>query len=208
MRRLFALLVGVAAATLSVGGCSSSDNGGVSTSSAGAAGENADAQCVSVNSAYMASAFLAATTKGGACADATDATTTCVNDMALVAGTCGKGCLGMGDDTAQAACVADCINNGGNLVGGSGPIGKGCMACYTADVQCAPKLCLTQCGFTPDSTDCADCRYEMGCAQPFYACSGFPDPRAGSAGEGGAGGATDAGSAGETAVTSAGAGGT
>jgi len=199
MRGFFTLLAAVAAATLSVGGCSSSDSG-PGASSAGTAGESGDAQCVSVNSTYTASTFLAATTKGAACANAPDAATTCVNNMAVVAGTCGKGCLGMGDDTAQAACVADCINNGGNLADGSGPIGNDCMACYTADVQCARKLCLTRCGFAPGSTDCADCRYEMGCAQPFYACSGFPDPRATSGGEGGAGGA------GEIPVTSAGAG--
>lgn len=201
MRRLFTLLVAVAAATLSVGGCSSSDSDD-SLNIAGFGGENGDAQCASVNSAYTASTFLAATSKSGACDNATDAETTCVNNMAIVAGTCGKGCLGMGDDAAQAACVADCINNQGNLASGSGPIGKACMGCYTADVQCARKLCLTQCGIEPGSTGCADCRYEMGCAQPFYACSGFPDPRATSGGEGGAGGAS------ETAVTSAGAGGT
>jgi hypothetical protein len=199
MRGFFTLLAAVAAATLSVGGCSSSDSGS-GASSAGMAGASGDAECVSVNSAYKASTFLAATTKGAACDNATDAETTCVNDMAIVAGTCGKGCLGMGDDTAQAACVADCINNQGNLAVGSGPIGDACMACYTADVQCARKLCLAPCGFSPGSTDCANCRYEMGCAQPFYACSGFPDPRATGGGEGGAGGA------GETPVTSAGAG--
>jgi len=170
---------------------------------AGSAGDSGeDAQCVSVNSAYTASSFLAATTKGGACDNATDAETTCVNNMAVVAGTCGAGCLGMGDDAAQAACVADCVNNGGNLADGSGPIGTACMDCYTADVQCARKACLARCGLAPGSVDCANCRYEMGCAQPFYACTGFPDPRATSGGsEGGAGGSVGfipaAGSAGE-----------
>jgi hypothetical protein len=203
MRRFITLLVAVAAATLSVGGCSSDSGGGTPNSMAGGAGDNGgDAQCVSVNSAYTVSTFLPATAKGGACDNATDAETTCVNDMAVVAGTCGKGCLGMGDDAAQAVCVADCVN--GNLADGSGPIGTDCMACYTADVECARKTCLTRCGFKPGSVDCADCRYEMGCAQPFYACTGFPDPRATSSGEGGAGGAEGfipaAGSAGESAI--------
>ncbi|HEY5372462.1 MAG TPA: hypothetical protein VIK01_02195 [Polyangiaceae bacterium] len=205
------LLVAVTAAALSVGACSSDsgggggggggspigmagaagDNGGGPTSLAGGAGDNGggnDAQCVKVNAAYTVSSFLAATTKGGACDNATDAATTCVNDMAVVAGTCGKGCLGMGNDAAQAACVADCVNNSGNLADGSGPLGTECMACYTADVECARKNCLARCGLAPGSVDCADCRYEMGCAQPFYACTGYPDPRATSGGEGGAGG--------------------
>ena len=203
MRRFITLLVAVAAATLSVGGCSS-DSAAGSTSMAGGAGDSGDAQCVSVNAAYTASAFLAATTKGGACDNATDAETSCVNNMAVVAGTCGKGCLGMGDNAGQAACVADCVNNQGNLAEGSGPISKDCMACYTADVQCARLQCFTQCGLGegPGSVACADCRYEMGCAQPFYACTGFPDPRATapSGGEGGAAGA-------EGTVVSAGAGG-
>jgi hypothetical protein len=187
MRRFITLLVAVAAATLSVGGCSS-DTAGGATSMAGGAGDSGDAQCVSVNSAFTASTFLAATTKGGACDNAADAETTCVNDMAVVAGNCGRSCLGMGDDAAQAVCVADCVNSGGNLADGSGPIGKDCMACYTADVQCARLLCIGPCGFAPGSVACADCRYKMGCAQPFYACTGFPDPRATSGGEGGEGG--------------------
>lgn len=200
------LLVAVTAAALSVGACSSDSSGGGgggATGMAGAAGDSSgnDAQCVKVNAAYTVSSFLAATTKGGACDNATDAATTCVNDMAVVAGTCGKGCLDMGDDAAQAVCVADCVN-GGNLADGSGPIGTECMACYTADVECARKNCLARCGLAPGSVDCADCRYEMGCAQPFYACTGYPDPRATSGGgEGGASGATGfiplAGSAGE-----------
>ena len=213
MRRFITLLVAVTAATLSVGGCSSDSGGGGGTSGeAGAAGETstADPQCVGSNSAYVASTFLAASVSGKPCANHSDSATVCVNDMSSVAGDCGKSCLGMGDDAAQAVCVSDCIN-GGNLAEGTGPIGAACIDCYTADVECARKQCLTRCGLAPTSKDCEDCRYEKGCAPAFYACSGFPDPRATSGGgEGGAGGAVGmiaaAGSAGDAQI-SAGAGG-
>jgi hypothetical protein len=43
-------------------------------------------------------------------------------------------------------------------------------------VACARHNCFLECGTMPTSAGCAQCRVDMGCAAPFYACSGLPVP--------------------------------
>jgi len=157
------------------GGGSGGDSGG---DSGGAAGASEVSQCVANNAEFTHAEFLAQTEDGKACASESDASTVCANDMPLIGGTCGKGCLGMGDDAQQAECVAGCIQDA--LAGSqSAALSDECMACYTADVECARKKCLTTCGLGPTSAACATCRADNGCTAAFYACSGLPEPGGG-----------------------------
>lgn len=185
MRHFFALVVSAATAAcslLALVGCDSdSDGGGANGGSAG----SSTSQCVANNAEFTPTEFLAQTEEGKACSDASDASSVCAHDMPLIGGNCGKGCLGMGTDAEQADCVAACIQD--ELKADS--LSDACLACYTADIECARKKCLVPCGLHPTGDDCAACRTENGCADAFYACSGLPEPSApaggGSGGEGG-----------------------
>jgi hypothetical protein len=186
------LVFAAATAALSSLGCGSdsdggSNNGGGSNgggaSNNGGSGGSAITQCVANNAEFTRAEFVAQTEQGYACSAESDASTVCASNMPLIGGTCGKGCLGMGTDAEQADCVAACINDA-LITAKSEPLSDECMACYTADVECARKNCLTQCGLAPTSETCATCRTEKGCAAAFYECSGFPEP-AGAGGEGG-----------------------
>lgn len=163
MRRFF-MLVGVSTtAALLLLGCGSdsdagSDNGAIT-------------QCVGNNAEFTLTEFIAQTEADKACSSDSDATSVCGHDMPLIGGTCGKGCLGMGDDAAQAECVAGCIQDKLTT-----PLSADCVACYTADVECARKKCLTTCGLGPTSAECATCRADNGCTAAFYECSGLPEP--------------------------------
>jgi len=181
MRRVFMLVVApaVAALALVLVGCGSDSDGGSSNNggSSGAAGGGSTSQCVANNAEFTHAQFLAQTEPGKACSDASDASTVCASDMPLIGGTCGKGCLGMGDDAAQATCVADCIKTE-IAKSKAAPLSDDCMACYTADVECARKNCLTACGLAPTSEACYTCRNDNGCVDEFYSCSGLPEPSA------------------------------
>jgi hypothetical protein len=92
----------------------------------------------------------------------------------------------MGDDAAQAVCVAECIQ--AELAdSNSEPLSEACVACYTADIECARTNCLFPCGLDPAGEECFVCRGDNGCIDTFYACSGLPEPKApdGAGGEGG-----------------------
>jgi hypothetical protein len=196
MHRFITLACAVAAATVVVVGCGSSgdDSSPGGGGSGGSGGSASDAQCAGAYSDRKASAFVAATTADKGCT--ADAATACSNDMTTVTGTCGKTCLVMAasDDDSQATCVAECINE--NLSTGSTPISDSCLACYTTDVACARHNCFAQCGIAPTSAGCAQCRVDMGCAAPFYACSGLPIPTGLTLGNGAAGAGDQNGSSG------------
>lgn len=179
MRRVFMLVVAPAMAALSLLGCGSDSDGGSSNNggSSGAAGGSSVTQCVSNNAEFTLTEFVAQTESDKACSSTSDATTVCASDMPLIGGTCGKGCLGMGDDAAQASCVADCIKTE-IAKSKSAPLSADCMTCYTSDVECARKNCLTSCGLAPTSTACFTCRTDNGCVDAFYGCSGLPEPSA------------------------------
>jgi hypothetical protein len=173
MRRFLMLLVAATAAALSSLGCSSDSDGG-SSNNGGSAGSSL-AQCVANNAEFTPAQFYAQTEEGYACSSQSDMSVVCATNMPLVGGTCGKGCLNMGTDAEQAQCVAACIRDA-LTEAKSTPLSDECMACYTADIECARKNCLTQCGLGPTSEACATCRTEKGCAAQFYECSGFPEP--------------------------------
>lgn len=200
MRRFFTLVVAATTAVLSLtscgsdsddsankggsGGSSNGVSGGHSgghsgddsgSDSGGAAGDGSTSQCVANNAEFTLSEFLAQTQADKACSSESDATSVCQNDMPVIGGTCGKGCLGMGDDAEQAECVAGCIQDA-LAKSQSEALSEDCLACYTADVECARKNCLTTCGLAPTSAACATCRVDNGCVAAFYACSGLPEP--------------------------------
>ncbi|HYQ45193.1 MAG TPA: hypothetical protein VER11_24570 [Polyangiaceae bacterium] len=165
MRRYFMLVVATTAAVLSAIGCGSDSDGGGD-------GGNTLTQCLGNNAEFTPEEFLAQTADGKGCSSASDVNTVCSNDMPLVAGTCGKGCLGMSD---EATCVAGCIQDAVTH-GNSKPLSNSCLTCYGADVDCARTQCLVPCGLGPTSAECATCRVEKGCAAAFYDCSGLPQP--------------------------------
>jgi len=175
------LVVAATTAALSSLGCSSDSDDG-SANNGGSSGA-APTQCVGNNAEFTHAEFLAQTEEGYGCSAESDSSTVCANDMPLIGGTCGKGCLGMGTDAEQADCVATCITDKLDSTN-SGSLSSECMACYTADIECARKNCLTSCGLGPTSEACADCRIEKGCADAFYECSGLPQP-GGAGGQGG-----------------------
>lgn len=184
MRGMFTwVLVSTAALTaLGCGGdnADSSNNGGAAGStsaggsnSGGASGGNLATQCIGSNAEFNLGQYLDQASPAGACAERSDATSVCKNNMTTLAGNCGKGCLGMGDDAAQAACVAGCIQDG--LATGTALSGS-CVDCYASDVACARKKCLFDCGLQPTSAACATCRAQNDCTSSFYACSGLAEP--------------------------------
>ncbi len=81
----------------------------------------------------------------------------------------------MGDESHPAECVAGCIQDA-LAESKSEALSEDCMACYTADVECARKKCLTPCGLGPTSAAFATCRVDHGCAAASYECSGLPEP--------------------------------
>lgn len=164
MRRFFMLTIAATTAVLSAIGCGSDSDGGN--------GGNTATQCLGNNAEFTPAEFLALTEPGKGCSSESDVNTVCSNDMPLVAGTCGKGCLSMSD---QATCVAGCIQDAVTH-GNSQPLSAACLTCYGTDVDCARTNCLSQCGLGPTSEACANCRVEKGCAEAFYNCSGLPEP--------------------------------
>jgi len=176
MRRLFMLVVAVTVPALSLLGCgsdsdASSNNGG----SSGAAGGSSVTQCVGNNAEFTHAEFVAQTQDGKACSEASDVTTVCANNMPVVGGTCGKGCLGMDN---EGTCVAECIQDALTMAH-SEPLSVGCLTCYVEDVGCARDNCLAPCGLNPSSEACFTCRTDKGCVDAFYECSGLPEPGGG-----------------------------
>ena len=174
MRSFITLLAAAGTAALLVVGCGSDGD-----SSPGSAGSSGVAMCVGSYADFTPDAFLAKHTDGLGCT-ADDASIVCSNDLVVYTGACGKGCLGMGDDAAQAVCVGKCLD--GKL---SKPLTASCTTCYEADVECARKNCLFECGIDPTSDKCAVCRSTKGCAGAFYECSGLPAPTGSDDGAGG-----------------------
>ena len=181
MRLYFMLVVATTTAILSTIGCGSDSDGG-SSNTAGSGGGSSVTQCLGNNAEFTADEFMALTEDGKGCSSASDVNTVCSNDMPLVVGTCGKGCLGMSDEaTCVGACIQDAVTHGS-----SQPLSNSCLTCYGADVECARTECLAPCGLGPTSEACATCRIEKGCAESFYSCSGLPEPTGtGAAGAGG-----------------------
>ncbi len=179
MRRFLMLLVAVAAATLSVGGCSSDS----SSSSGGSAG-SANGQCKGDYAALTQSELDAkVATKGGCIADVV---AICGNDVTTTTEECGADCyMNMAaDDATQDKCVSSCV-------AGSIPLSDSCLVCYVADVGCARDNCKLICGLQPTSASCLSCRVSNGCTAAFFSCSGLPDEVT-DTGAAGAGGAADA----------------
>jgi len=195
MHRFFSLACAVAAATSLVVACGSSDDSGSGNSGgsggsagSGTGGTSSDQKCAAP--AYTdipAQDFASKATAGKSCSGDADLAQLCAEDLAGLGASCGKTCLlqAGADDAAQATCVAACINQGL-----SSPLSDGCMACYTADVQCARKQCLATCVAGPTSAACLQCRVEKGCLPTFYACSGAPVPTGIDLGASGAGNTT------------------
>jgi hypothetical protein len=184
--RLFSMFLASAiAAALAVAGCGSDDDSG-NQSAAGAVGSaGASAtQCVGTYSDFTSSAFDAQTTIGKGCS--LDGASVCRNDVTNLVGTCGGSCYlqAAKDDESQAACVAPCIME---AVTAPKMLSDSCIECYVEDVACARDLCFGQCGLTPGSPLCAQCRADNGCASAFYACSGLPLPTGVDLGGGSAG---------------------
>ena len=156
-------------AGLSLIGCGSDSDGNPNTGGSG----GAVSQCVGNNAEFTSAEFAAQTTPDKACSSASDVSTVCANNMPVIGGQCGKGCLGMSD---EAACVASCIQHG--LSSKSEPLSEDCLTCYLVDINCAKTNCLAQCGPNPTSDACRVCRSDSGCVDDFYACSGLPEPSA------------------------------
>ena len=173
MRRFFMLVLAASTAALSLVGCASDSDSGSENS--GGSGGSPLSQCVGNNADFTPAEFYAQTEEGYACSSQSDMSTVCATNMPLVGGTCGKACLNMGTDAEQADCVAECIQDALHDAN-SAALSDDCMACYTADIECARKNCLTTCGLGPTSEECATCRSEKGCAAAFYECSGLPEP--------------------------------
>src|SRR6188768_3126855 len=116
MRRYF-MLVAATTTVLSLVGCGDDSDGG-SPNSGGSGGGSSVTQCLGNNAEFSQDEFIALTEDGKGCSELSDMQTVCGNDMPKVAGTCGKGCLNMGD---EAKCVAECIQ--GEVTHGSyGPL--------------------------------------------------------------------------------------
>jgi hypothetical protein len=175
MRYLMTLVVSATTAALSLVGCGSDSDTG-SANNAGSGGSPIS-ECVGAYADYTPADFLAQTEADKACSGSTDATSVCANNLPLIGGQCGKGCLGMGSDAEQAECVAECIQ--AELTKShSPPLTEECMACYTTDIACARKNCVAQCGLDPKGEECFTCRLDNGCVEGFYTCSGLPEPTA------------------------------
>jgi hypothetical protein len=167
MRHFFTFVGSLTMAALALLGCGSDDDSGPSNN--GGSGGSGPTQCVGNNAEFTEAEFLAQTVPDKGCSN--DAATVCENDMPVIVGTCGKGCLTM---SGEAQCVAGCIDD--NLSPNSDSLTVGCLACYGADIECAKANCLGTCGTMPASVACATCRKDNGCADAFYACSGLPEP--------------------------------
>jgi hypothetical protein len=137
-------------------------------------------QCVGTYSDLTSTEFDEQTTSAKGCS--LDGAAICSNDVTNLVGTCGKTCYFnvAHDDETQAACVAPCIAQAVKL-------SESCNDCYVADVACARDLCFAECGLTPASPECAQCRADNGCASAFYGCSGLPLPTGVELGGGSAG---------------------
>ena len=166
MRPIFTLVLVATTVALSVVACGSDST----PSSGGGAGAPAAGQCVGSYADYTTDGLVAKHDDTKGCS-ADDAAIVCANDLVVITGACGKACLGMGDDAAQAVCVGNCIDK--KL---AKPLTTACTECYEADVECARKNCLFACGLNPTSENCAVCRAAKGCAAAFYECSGLPAP--------------------------------
>ena len=171
MRRYFVLVAVATTAVLSVVGCGSDSDGG-SSNTGGSGGGSSLEQCVGSYDEFTPTEFYAQTTPDKGCSSQSDMTSACANNMPLIVGTCGKGCLNMADEQQ---CIADCIQSA-LTDAHSAELSDACLTCYGADVACAKENCLAACGLNPTSQTCATCRAEKGCADAFYECSGLPDP--------------------------------
>jgi hypothetical protein len=182
MRRFSMFLASAIAGALAVAGCGTDDDSG-NQSAAGAAGASAT-QCVGTYSDFASTKFDEQTTSGKGCS--LDGASICSNDVTNKVGTCGKTCYlqAAQDDASQAACVAPCIMQ---AVKSPKMLSDSCVDCYVEDVACARDKCFGQCGLTPGSADCAQCRADQGCASAFYGCSGLPLPTGVDLGGGSAG---------------------
>ena len=174
MRVFFTLLVAVAAATLSVGGCSSDSTGSAAP---------ANGQCKGDYAALTQSELDAKTASNGKCV--ADVAALCGTDVTTITEQCGADCfMNMAPDKAtQDTCVSSCIANNVTL-------SDACLGCYVTDVGCARDHCKLPCGIAPTSAACLSCRVANGCAPDFFSCSGLPDEVSGT-GAAGAGGAGD-----------------
>lgn len=192
MRSFIAVLVAVAAGSLSVGACSSGDDSG------GAAGAGTG-MCHGDYAALTETQFNSQLDPAGQCAGKSDSAIECSNDVTTLAEQCGADCYKneAPDDKTQDACVKDCLSTST-----TSPLSDACTACYITDVGCARDHCLVLCGVAPTSEGCYQCRVSNGCVAAFFPCSGLPNERD----LPGAGGAGDA--AGASGLGDAGAGGT
>lgn len=167
--RLLSMFLGLSIiGSLAVAGCGSDSDSGTQNT-AGTAGAAAT-QCAGIYAEFSASAFATGTTSGKGCA--ADEAEICGTDVTTIVGTVGASCYQNPDhsDGAQDACVqagiADQLKT----------LSAACTNCYVADVACARDKCLADCGLSPGSVKCAQCRAENGCASSFYDCSGLPVP--------------------------------
>jgi hypothetical protein len=195
MRRLITLVCAVTAATWLVVGCSSSSDtsstsSGGSTSTGGSGGGASDVKCVGSYTDLTQSAFTAKVSSTGMCANSSDETAVCTNDVTTIAEQCGGSCFQAGGtDAVQDGCTSTCLSS---MV--TPALSSACQTCYVSDVACARKNCLLSCGLAPTSAGCATCRQMNGCVDAFYSCSGVPVP--GSSTTTGSGGAADEAAAG------------
>jgi hypothetical protein len=184
MRRLITLVCAVTAATLLVVACSSSsDTTSTSTGgSGGSGGGTSDVTCVGDYTDLTQSTFTAKVSSAGMCANASDETAVCTNDVTTIAEQCGGSCYQAGGtDAVQDACTSTCLSSKVTPA-----LSSDCQTCYVSDVACARKNCLVSCGLAPTSADCATCRQVNGCVDAFYGCSGVPVPGSTTTGSGGA----------------------
>jgi hypothetical protein len=182
MRRFSMFLISVTAGALALAGCGTDDDSG-SPGAAGASGASA-AQCVGTYVDLSSTQFNAQISSGKGCSS--DGASICSNDVTTIVGTCGAACYLQADqdDESQAACVAPCIKQ---KITSPKVLSASCIDCYVEDVACARDLCFKECGVTPGSAECAQCRADNGCASAFYGCSGLPVPAGVDLGGGNAG---------------------
>ncbi len=196
MRHLITLLSAVAAVTILVVGCSSSsDNSSTSSGGAGgsagggagtsAGGSTSDAKCVGTYAGLTQTTFNAQVTSAGKCADASDESSICTNDVTTIAEQCGASCYATAGtaSSAQDTCNTTCLST---MI--TPALSSDCQTCYLSDITCARTNCLVTCGIAPTSQGCMACRQMNGCVDAFYGCAGVPmpsgSPATGSAGAG------------------------
>lgn len=114
--------------------------------------------------------LLAASTQGGACANATDVAIQCEGTSVREVAECSRQ-RSFELVAGQKQPVVDCVRKNAALA----EFSDACLDCNIESARCAALNCLMVC-INGDSPECDQCRQNNGCTPDFYACAGLPDP--------------------------------